>query len=58
MTNDYMGDVTVQILLVMSFMLQLQNKCNERNYCYVKLILKNNMKKISKTAKMSFTIVL
>lgn len=38
--------MTVQTLLVMSFMLHLQNKSNERSYCYVKLILKNNMKKL------------
>lgn len=51
MTNDYMGDVTVQIPLVMSFMLHLQNKSNERSYYYVKLILKNNMKKLARQQK-------
>lgn len=46
-----MGDVTVQIPLVMSFMLHLQNKSNERSYYYVKLILKNNMKKLARQQK-------
>lgn len=51
MTNDYMGDVTVQFPLVMSFRLHLQNKSNEQSYCYVKFILKNNTKELARQQK-------